>query len=117
MSQTLNVMESSIAANVTNPNILSGTTIEWQGKAAVLTLYGNADAVGITHTLFMNDGTSVLTIVPPNSGLGAASTVGKIKINEDFILQYPIPAGMRLVHSVTNTTAGAVKVNFQYVLT
>lgn len=117
MSQTLTISELSIAANTTNNNVLSGTTIEWQGKASVLTLYGNGDAVGITHTLFMNDGTSVLTIVPPNSGLGAASTVGKIKVNEDFILQYPIPAGERLVHSVTNTTGAAVKVNFMYVLT
>jgi len=116
MGQTLAINELSIGIGAT-VNILSGLAIEYQSKAAVLTIYGNSDAVGLFQTFFMNDGQTTITLIPPGSGISVASTVGKVKTNEDFIIQYAIPGGERLVHSINNPTAGAVKVNFLYVVT
>ncbi len=116
MGQTFPINELSIGIGAT-VNVLSGTSIQFQTVASVLTIYGNSDAVGLTHAFFINNGNLTIAIVPPGAGLGVASTVGKIKTNEDFIIQYAIPAGQALVHNVTNPTAGAVKVNFMYVLT
>lgn len=116
MGQTFPINELPIAVGA-SVNVLSGSSIQFQTVASVLTIYGNADAVGITHTFFLNNGSVSIGIIPIGSGLGVASTVGKIKTNEDFIIQYAIPAGQALVHQVTNGTAGIVKVNFMYVLT
>jgi hypothetical protein len=115
--QTFQINESSIAASTTTANLLSGTPIQFLTKAAVLTVYANADAVGMTFSLSLVDGTSVSQVVPTGSGLSAASTAGKIKTNEDFIGQFAIPAGVQLILAVTNTTAGAIKVNFLFVVT
>src|SRR5713226_242942 len=101
MGQTFSVNEFNIPLGTTQ-NPLLGSSIEYQNKASVLTIYGNSDAVGLSHTFFMNDGTDTRTIIPPGSGIGTASTVGKVKTNEDFIIQYAIPAGEHLVHQVTN---------------
>jgi hypothetical protein len=116
MGQTFPINELSIAVGAT-VNILAGSSIQFQTVASVLTIYGNSDAVGLTHAFFLNNGSLTIAIIPPGSGLGVASTVGKIKTNEDFVIQYAIPAGQALVHQVTNPTAGIVKVNFMYVLT
>jgi hypothetical protein len=110
-------MEQSVAANATTANLLSGAPIQFVGRAGVLTLYGNADAVGMTHALSINDGQETRQIVPAGAGLGAASTAGKVKTNEDFIGQFPIPAGVQLIHAITNTTGAAVKCSFIYVIT
>jgi hypothetical protein len=48
--------------------------------------------------------------------LNVASTPGAVKTNENFIGQWAVPAGSRLVHAVTNTTAGALTVNMQYLV-
>jgi hypothetical protein len=116
MGQTFPVNELSIGAGATVSALL-GSTIEYQNRASVLTVYGNADAVGLLQTFFMNDGQTTITIIPPGSGISVASTVGAIKANENFLIQYAIPAGEHLVHQITNPTVGAVKVNFLYVIT
>lgn len=116
MALTWNINGYSIGANTTNTNILTGSTIEFVGQAATLTLYGTADAAGITHTIFTGMGSQAPSLIAPGSGLGTASTPGSIKTNENFLGQWAIPAGSRLVHSVTNSTAAAVKVNFQYLV-
>jgi hypothetical protein len=116
MGQSL-PLRTKITTATTNNNILTGTAIEFQGKAAVLTIYGNADAVDLTHTFYANDGQQTISPIPPNSALKVASTAGAVKTNEDFLIQIPIPAGMRLVHAVTNPTGADVSVTFLYVIT
>lgn len=106
----------SIGAATTIPNVLAGLSVEFFGRAGVLTLYANADIALMTHTLFINDGQEIKTVIPPGAGLSVASTVGKIKTNEDFVGQYPIPGGVRLVWSVTNPGA-ASRVRGLYVVT
>jgi hypothetical protein len=115
--QTFSINELSIAANSTTNNALSGAPIQYFGRAGVLTLYGCGDAVGIQHALTINDGQTNTQVVPTTSGLSACSTTGTVKTNEAFVGQYAIPAGVQLIHSITNTTGAAVKVNFIYVIT
>ena len=116
MGQTYPVNEFPIAAGAIGLPIL-GSTIEYQNQAAVLTIYDNGDAVGLQQTFFMNNGQTTITIIPPGSGVGIASTVGKIKTNEDFVIQYAIPAGEHLIHQVLNTTVAPVNFNALYVVT
>ena len=117
--QTLLVRPTStLAAAATSANILAGLSVEYfGGKAAILTLYGNADALLFTHSFFMNDGQNVVLLVPPGTPVSIAGTVGKVKTNEDFIGQWAVPSQIRLVHSVTNGGAGASNFTFMYVIT
>jgi hypothetical protein len=106
-----------LAANASITNALAGQSVEFFGsKPGILTLYANADAVGVTHTLFINDGQSIQTVVPPGSSLSVASTVGKLKVNEDFLGQWGVPAGVRLVWGLTNTTGGAIVARGMFVI-
>lgn len=116
MALTWNLNNVSIPATSTNANVLTGSTIEFIGQASTLTIYGNANAVGVTHTLFAGMGPQAPLLIPSGSSLNVASTAGAIKTNENFIGQWAVPAGSRLVHAVTNTTAGAIPVNFQYLV-
>ncbi len=117
--QTLTIRPSTaLAPGATNSNILAGQSVEYFGsKPGVLTLYGNGDALLFTHSLFRNDGQDVQLVIPPGSVLSLASTVGKIRTNEDFLGQWAIPSQIRLVHSVTNGGAGASNFTFMYVIT
>lgn len=106
-----------LGANATITNALAGQSVEFFGsKAGILTLYANADATGVQHTLFINNGQEIQTVVPPGSSLSVASTVGKIKTNEDFIGQWAVPAGVRLVWGLVNTTAGAIVARGMFVI-
>lgn len=116
MALTWNINALSVPASSTNANVLVGSTIEFIGTASTITIYGNANAIGCTHTLFAGQGPNAPLLIPSGSGLNAASTPGAIKTNENFIGQWAVPAGSRLVHAVTNTTGAAVPVNFQYLV-
>lgn len=106
-----------LAANSTITNALAGQSVEYFGsKAGILTLYANADAVGVQHTLFINDGQDIKTVIPPGSSLSVASTVGKIKTNEDFVGQWAVPSGVRLVWGLVNTTAAAIVARGMFVI-
>lgn len=105
-----------LAAATPNPNILQGQPIQYWGKAGVLTVYGNADTGGDNFNLSINDGQSNVNVIPQGSVLGAATTPGKVNTNEDFIGQFPIPAGVQLILPVTPIAAGD-KVNFLFVIT
>jgi hypothetical protein len=106
-----------LGANASITNALAGQSVEFFGsKAGILTLYANADAVGVQHTLFINDGQDIKTVIPPGSSLSIASTVGKLKTNEDFIGQWAVPAGVRLVWGLTNTTGGAIVARGMFVI-
>lgn len=122
MSQTLQLTTGAagvpaLAANSSITNALAGQSVEYFGsKAGILTLYANADAVGVQHTLFLNDGQDIKTVIPPGSSLSIASTTGKLKTNEDFIGQWPVPSGIRLVWGLTNTTGGAIVARGMFVI-
>jgi hypothetical protein len=104
----------SIGAGATVPNVLTGTALEYFTGANVLTIYGNGDITGMSFSLTFNMGGKSEVPLPPGNSLGVASTAGKIKTNEDFLIQTPVPAGARLVLSVTNPGAASFA-NFQLV--
>src|SRR5260370_11344378 len=81
------------------------------GVAAKVSFYGGADGVGMQHAVFKDDGVVMEGVIPPGSGLGTLSTVGKIKTNEDFIHMFAISMGSKLLWNLTNTTAAALKSN------
>ena len=106
-----------LGASATITNALAGQSVEFFGsKAGILTFYANADAAGVQHTLFINNGQDIQTVVPPGSSLSVASTVGKIKTNEDFIGQWAVPAGVRLVWGLINTVAVATVARGMFVI-
>lgn len=106
-------IRAAIGAAATVPNALAGTALEYFGQAATLSLYGNADIAGMSMSLSFNRGGDSDLPIPPGSSLGVASTVGKVKTNEDFIGQWAVPAGSRLVLSVTNPGAAS---NYTFLL-
>lgn len=111
--QNTNLGPTSVAASTTVANALSGTPIEFLGAAVVLTVYGNASATGLQISLFGNQGDSSSVFIAPGSALGAASTPGNVKTNEDYIGQFAVPAGTRLVLQIVNTTTGALSYQFK----
>jgi hypothetical protein len=115
--QSFNLVAPVVKAT-TVPNALAGLPIEYFGRAAVLTVYGNADAAGILMSLSYNDGQDVKSVVPATSALGVATTAGKVSTNEDFLGQFALPAGVRLILALTNTDgANDHNANFLFVVT
>ena len=106
-----------LAANGTIINLLAGQPIEIYSEAATVTLYGNADAVGVTMSMAFASGAAVETVISPGSVVSVASTVGKVKINEDFLGQFAIAAGKRIILGLVNTTAAAIVARMQLVVT
>lgn len=86
------------------------------GKAAKVTAYIGADAVGLTQALSYDDGETTVSVIPQGSGVGTLSTAGKIKTNEDFVAQFAIPAGCKLLWNIGNGTAAAIKVNAAFLI-
>jgi hypothetical protein len=78
------------------------------GKAANVTLFVAAQAFGLTHSLFYDDGSISIAVIPPSSGIGLESTLGKVKTNEDFVTQFAIPANTKLIWNIANGTAAAI---------
>lgn len=78
------------------------------GKAANVSLYAAAQAFGLTHSLFFDDGVTSVAVIPPGSGIGLESTLGKIKTNEDFVAQFAVPANNKLIWNIANPTAAAI---------
>src|SRR6266851_10325811 len=78
------------------------------GKAANISFFVAAQAFGLTHSLFFDDGVTSVAIIPPGSGIGLESTVGKVKTNEAFVAQPAIPAGVKLIWNVANGTSAAM---------
>lgn len=115
--QSLPLNAISVAANTTNPNALSGSAIQYMGKAGVLTIYGNASAAGMQVSLTTNDGQENKQVIPTGSNLGPASTAGKVKTNEDFLGQFAIPGGVQLMLALVNTTGGTLTANLLFVIT
>jgi hypothetical protein len=109
------VVRAAIGAAATIANNLTGQSVEYVGPAATLTLYGSGDIAGMTHALTGFQGTEGKIFVPSGSSVPTASTAGAIKANENFLGQFAIPGGTRLVHAITNPGA-ASSVQMQYVV-
>jgi hypothetical protein len=106
-------IRTAIGAASTVLNALAGNALEYFSRPSVLTIYGNADIAGMNMALTFNEGGDSQVPIPPGSSIGLASTPGKIKVNEDFLIQVPVPAGARLVLGVTNPGAAS---NFTFQL-
>lgn len=102
-----------IPAGATVPDVISAQGINAVfGKAAGLTIYWNCDtAATMTASLGSDDGVSAAGMVPPGSTVPIASTPGKIKTSEDYIGQFAIDAGARLLMSVNNPSGGDLDFN------
>jgi|SRR5581483_4338792 len=112
MSRSFNVRQS-IGAGATVADVIAAQGINaYFGKAASITVYWNCDTVAtMTGSLSTDDGVSAVGLVPAGSTIKAASTAGAIKTNEDFVGQFPVDAGSKLLMSVTNPTGGALEFN------
>ncbi len=112
MARSFNIHQS-IALTSTQADVISAAGINaFFGKAAGITVYWNCDTVStMTASLAEDDGTTASLLVPAGSAVPVASTIGKIKANEDFIGQFAVDAGCKLLLSVTNPTAGALIFN------
>lgn len=108
-----------IGAGATVANALAGTDIEFPSGASFLTLLGNGDIVGMSHSFRFtvpSQGGPIPLNPIPTSRLNLASTVGTVKADEDLIVsRLPIPAGSRLVHQIVNPGA-ASNARFDYIL-
>lgn len=112
MARSFNI-HFSVPATTTSPDVISSAGINaFFGAAAGITLYWNCDTVAtMTAQATVDNGTTATVLVPAGSAVPIASTAGKIKANEDFIGQFPVDAGSKLLISVTNPTAGALLFN------
>lgn len=110
-------IHTSIPATGSNPNVVSGTPLDFFTGPGVLTVLGAAEVAGVvTHNLQVVTN-NIPTTPIPNSALKLASTVGSIKVDEDLLLnQYAIPAGSRVIHQVNNSAASATLVDFMYLV-
>lgn len=74
----------------------------------------NATAVGLVHSLT----TGSESIIQPETPVSAGGTIGVLpsRLNSEFIVDGILP-GEEIVHTIRNTTAGAVTYNAVYVLT
>ena len=112
MARSFNIRQS-IPATSTVADVIAAQGINaYFGKAAGVTIYWNCDtAPTMLAALTVDDGTTAIGLVPAGSSVAQASTSGKIKTSEDFVGQFPIDAGSKLLLAVTNPTAGALEFN------
>jgi hypothetical protein len=99
----------SVAAGATDNAVLPNTgSPQFFGVAGILTVYWNSQTVGLKAALGYLNGQTTIYLVPPGSGVSLASTPGAVKTNEDWVGQFPIPAGVQLVLSLVNGTGAAI---------
>lgn len=108
----------SIPAGASTNDVITASGINAQfSEASNVTLYQNGDSAGLLSNLSFDTGSSSTGIIPSGSSVGVASTVGKIKTNEDFVTQFAVPAGVKLVLNVQNPTGGNINYNALLVIT
>lgn len=110
MPRSIAINELSIPTTGLNDIITSAGFNPVFTSAAKVTVFINGDAVGLTQTLKIDDGTASEELIPSGSGISAASTTGKIKTNEDYVGVFAVRPG-KLLWNLVNTTAGAIKAN------
>ena len=107
MALTQRVSYSQAASTVT-ANLLSGTPIEYLGKASLIDLYGAAflaassDSIALTYTM----GGDSRVMIPAGSSININAAGPQVAF-DGLLDDYPLPAGARLVLSLTSdATAG-----------
>lgn len=101
-----------IPAAATIPNLLAGTSVEYLGEAAVLTVYASCDVAGDTFAFNAFRGNKPGEALVPLSPIPVASTAGTVKTNENFIGQFAVPANSRLVLTINGTAAHVGRFQF-----
>lgn len=87
-------------------NALAGLGVEFLGKASHVRLFGVADTAGDSISFTRTTGGESQVLVPAGSTLNGAAAAGQgPKMNEDYIGEWPVPAGSHLVLSVVGTAA------------
>jgi hypothetical protein len=91
------------AASVVTPNVLSGTPAEYIGKASIVELFGAAFLAAANDTIAMSYtvGGDSRVMVPAGSGLNV-NAGGPQTLNDKLLDAYPIPAGARIILSLTS---------------
>lgn len=112
MARSFNIQQS-IAANSTVADVIQAQGINaYFGAAVGITVYWNCNTVSsMSVSLSTDNGVNPKGLVPAGSTVPVGSTAGKIKTSEDYIGQFPVDAGSKLLMSVTNPTAGALIFN------
>ncbi len=112
MARSFNIRQQ-IPANATIADVIAAQGINAVfGKAAGLTVYWNCDTAAVmTAAMSSDDGVGGMGMVPSGSTVPIASTAGKIKTSEDFIGQFPIDAGSKLLMAVTNPSGAPLDFN------
>ena len=103
----------SIPANATIPDVIQQQGINaYFGKAAAFALYWGCDTVAnMFASLGSDDGISGKNMVPFGSTVPTLSTPGLCKTSENFIGQFAVDAGSKLLMAVTNPTGAALIFN------
>ena len=112
MARSFNISQS-IPLTSTVADVIAAQGINaYFGHAASVNVYWNCSTVAsMSASLTADNGVSAVGLVPAGSTVKAASTAGAVKTNEDFVGQFPVDAGSKLLLSVTNPTAGALIFN------
>lgn len=112
MARSFNINQS-IPANSTVADVIAAQGINaYFGQAAAITVYWNCNTVSsMSASLSVDNGVSGTGLVPAGSTVPVGSTPGKTKNTEDYIGQFPVDAGSKLLLSVTNPTGGALIFN------
>lgn len=98
----------SIAANSTNLTLLQDQDYEFLPYAAYVSLWASESATGLTTT-FKGTAESLVSAAAPN----IAAAAGRVQIDTDGLLvNEPLAAGTRLQLGATNSTGGAVTLNW-----
>jgi hypothetical protein len=112
MARSFNIQQS-IPATSTVADVIAAQGINaYFGEAAAITVYWNCNTVSsMSASLSVDNGVSGKNLVPAGSTVPVGSTAGKIKNTEDYIGQFPVDAGSKLLLAVTNPTGGALLFN------
>jgi len=93
-------------------NALAGTPAEFLSRASILSVYANADQVGDTLSLTLNQGGDTQQPIPAGYNIPVAEGAGQGPVVPDDVVlnQYGVPASSRLSLGIVGTAADVVRV-------
>ena len=96
------------AASIVTPNILTGTGLEYFGRASLMDLYGAAfltaasDTIALSYTV----GGDSRVIIPAGSAVNVNPSGPQVAF-DGLLTDYPLPLGARMILALTSdATAG-----------
>lgn len=104
MASMMAVQAQSVAANSMSANIFAGKPFEFAPRNSIARLLGSSSAVGINATVVAGGRTIIQDEPIPQSNRYPVEP-------DDFILEFPVQAGERIICQLRNTTAGALTAN------